>query len=251
MSWITKLYFPFLFDQLSVESGVCSFQRRGVSLRALLYNHRGCVHFTPHPLSTSTNLMVCLMHTLDFKMQVCFDCWPDLGPVMLKLQSVQISTLPTSPNGDLHSKCVSYKPPYPLALFTQHLTVLVGLTFSTGSFISYDSGLYMSDETLYPTSAVPAAMVKAVLLVGITGWAAIVALLFAIQHPGKLLDPNAELGGENPLAQLLFDVCKVRLGTGNAAAPFLSLTAAAFILSSLIGSTGTSRKLYAMGRQVL
>lgn len=124
------------------------------------------------------------------------------------------------------------------------------MTLSTGSFIGYDSGLYMSDETISPTSAVPAAMVKAVLVVGAFGWMAIVALLFAVQHPGKLLDPDSELGGANPIAQLLFDVCKARFGNGNAAASLLVLTAAAYILSSLIGSTGTSRKLYAMGRSV-
>ncbi|MEW5304001.1 MAG: hypothetical protein WDW36_006644 [Sanguina aurantia] len=128
------------------------------------------------------------------------------------------------------------------------LSFLAACNMGVNTFSGYDAALYMTEECFRPTFALPAALWRGFVIVFALGGVSLLMVLFSVQHPDRLLSPDAVFGGQGPVAQILWDVMEARFQSGRASAPFLALTTWSLFLICMFLVIGTSRKVYAMSR---
>ncbi|KAI0012579.1 amino acid transporter [Xylariaceae sp. FL0662B] len=117
---------------------------------------------------------------------------------------------------------------------------ILGLLQSALSLIGFDAALHMTEEMPRPAVDAPRAIVYAVVVGGVTGFAFILVILFCITDPAAVLDSATNM----PIAELILQ------GTGSrAAATILTLMLAVCFINGTNGCvTSSSRLLFAMAR---
>lgn len=135
-------------------------------------------------------------------------------------------------------------------VYSRGFSFLLGTVSAIATLSGWDTTIYMTEECLRPTYAVPAALWRGFVWVGSCSGLSLVMLLFSIQDPNQLHSSSAVFGGTGPVSQILWDVTQARFGSGSASAMFMVLIAMSLFMMCLFLLIGTSRKLYAMSRWV-
>lgn len=120
------------------------------------------------------------------------------------------------------------------------LAWILGLLQSALSLTGYDAALHMTEEMPRPSYDVPRAILMAIGIGGITGFAFLLVILFCIVDPTAVLNTSTGM----PISELMLQATGSR-----AAATILTLMLAVCFINGTMGCiTSASRLLYAMAR---
>ncbi|KIY96396.1 hypothetical protein MNEG_11564 [Monoraphidium neglectum] len=108
----------------------------------------------------------------------------------------------------------------------------LGLLMSQWTITGFDASAHMSEETTGAALAAPYGILSAVGASAVIGWAYIFALVFCIQDPSNLFNPDSATGGALPVFQIFWDVFQSKWGSGKA-----SLVLAVFPLIAALYAT--------------
>ncbi|KAI9147294.1 Choline transport protein [Paramyrothecium foliicola] len=117
---------------------------------------------------------------------------------------------------------------------------ILGLLQSALSLIGFDVVLHMTEEMPNPTRDAPRAMIYAIAVGGVTGFAFILVVLFSLTEPDVVLSTDTGL----PIVELILQATKNRAGT----CILTLLLGVCFINGCTASITSASRLLFAMAR---
>lgn len=119
---------------------------------------------------------------------------------------------------------------------TTMLAVMAGASVASYSFLGFDAVTTLSEETLDPTRTIPRATLLSPAIAGVLFTAS--AYLFTLVHPSLSFKDVDNAG---------FEILRIA-GGRQFLVPFTSVLIASYMAAALVAQAGSSRLLYAMGR---
>ncbi|KAK9810733.1 hypothetical protein WJX73_003784 [Symbiochloris irregularis] len=111
----------------------------------------------------------------------------------------------------------------------------------------FDSCSHLSEEIKGANSAAPLAMLWSILATSVIGFALLLGLLFCVQDPDNLFNPQ-DAGEGYAAGQLVFDVFKRRFGSGTGCVSVLLIFFLGGAMCTIACVTSTSRMMFAFAR---
>ncbi|KAM0916719.1 hypothetical protein ACQ4PT_010055 [Festuca glaucescens] len=126
--------------------------------------------------------------------------------------------------------------------------VIMSFLVSQYSLYGYDAAALLTEETNGADKNGPIAILSSIGIIGVFGWAYILALTFSIQDFSYLYDPTNETAGTFVPAQILYDAFHGRYNSSAGAIVLLFVIWASFFFGGLSITTGAARVVYALSR---
>lgn len=91
---------------------------------------------------------------------------------------------------------------------------LLALLGSQWAMVGYDAAAHMSEETQGAAMAGPISLIATIVSGFVVGFCYVLALLFSVQDPGRVISADAESAGLNGPMQITYDALAGRFGSG-------------------------------------
>ncbi|KAL2904771.1 Amino-acid permease BAT1-like protein [Bienertia sinuspersici] len=124
---------------------------------------------------------------------------------------------------------------------------VLGLLMSQYTLTGYDASAHMTEETKNADKSGPKAIIGAIGISIIVGWAYIVGITFAVIDIPHMLSSNNDAGGY-AIAQVFYHAFKSRYGNGIGGIICLAIVAVAIFFCGMSSVTSNSRMAYAFSR---
>ncbi|XAR55547.1 hypothetical protein NMG60_11035647 [Bertholletia excelsa] len=126
--------------------------------------------------------------------------------------------------------------------------VIMSVLLSNYCLYGYDSAAHLTEETKGADRTGPVAILLAIGIISVFGWAYNLALTFSIKDPKYLYDVNNETGGALVPAQIIYDAFYGRYHNSAGAVVFLCIIWGSFFFCGLSVTTTAARIVYALSR---
>ncbi|CAI9096123.1 OLC1v1032202C1 [Oldenlandia corymbosa var. corymbosa] len=124
---------------------------------------------------------------------------------------------------------------------------ILGLLMSQYTLTGYDASAHMSEETKSADKNGPKGIISAIGISIIVGWGYILGITFAVTNIPNLLNQENDAGGY-AIAQIFYQVFKIRYGSGVGGIVCLGIVAVAIYFCGMSSITSNSRMAYAFSR---
>lgn len=124
---------------------------------------------------------------------------------------------------------------------------VLGLLMSQYTMSGYDVSAHMSEETKGADRNGPKAIITAVSISAVTGWAYLIAISYTVTNIPNLLSDDNDAGGY-AIAEVFYLVFKNRFGSGSGGVFCLGIVALALFFCGISLVTNVSRITYAFSR---